>query len=641
MEREYTIGALLILVVIFVIALIIYFTVPEFNESIKQIADEVFGISVKAKQAEAEFYEQEQAKKVLESVRKCVEHLKNNKEGCTCYLEYKELPKDYYIRLTENLNELRLEKGNLQVTGSVNIQGIKGKFCILKKDFTGSLLTDVFIIKSEKGKLRVNDKEFLDYTPAFYNLKKDNNMHMCFVTNDIGKEEAKKIREINNCEDGKNVAKENMLKFFNEFINMYERCKTHKGKGSCLCESVNFNNLLDGYEIFVQQNIQNKETKFSLYYTKDRQPSIVDEKLGVKTVSDNIFGFDDTELPEGKIGYLKEWQSSAEKLFGFLWTRYKVFIYLVRGERIYLKPVSDPTEEEKCAPEYTVCKGCKSPTDKEIMLKRLRGEDDKVLYTYKGTPYKKLIEDLIEDPYMRLLVASIIPVESGFYNEAEGKDPKTGKVVDKGLVQFNEGTAPGFPKEKDWKCPEKQCFVCHKDGCNKKDDRKNPYITIPAAAQLLKENLKQFEGYTDKELFAIAAYNAGPSTIRNAIKETGEQDPNWNKVMKEIENDITPCYPCKVEYYKKAFEQEFLQTRSVEPVKENTATQIFKDVASKFEKCFVTKITESCMCDDSEVNLEKLPEGYTIKIERDSTNKYSLVLYDKSKYIKDKIINIK
>lgn len=553
MEREYTIGALLILVVIFVIALIIYFTVPEFNEDVKQIADEVFGVSAKAKQADVEFYEQEQAKKVLESVRKCVDQLKKSKEGCTCYLEYNELPKDYYIRLTENLNELKLEKGNIIVKDSINIPDIKDKFCILKKDFTGSKLTEYFKIHSETGKLGIDTKEFPDNTPQFYNIKEGDNLLMCFVTDNLNEEEIKKIREIKDCETEKNIAKENMLKFFNEFVNQYERCKAQQIT-DCLCDILDFNKLLDGYEIFVQQDVQNKETTFSLFYAKDKQYS---EKIGTRTVKNSILGVEKIDLLQNEVKRMKEWQEE-----GF-WSRIP-YLFKKEGDRVWFMKQPSPEDMVKCAPEYVICKDCDMPTDRDrdIMLKRLKGEGDKILYTYKGTPYKKLIEDLITDPYMRLLVASIIPGESGFYNEAEGKDPKTGKVVDKGLMQFNEGTAPGFPDEKYWKkCleKEKQCFVCSKPGeggCNKQDNRKNPYITIPAAAQLLKENLQQFDKYTDKELFAIAAYNTGPDDVNKAIKKIGKSNPSWEEVRKKLSKGVA-CYPCNVEYYKEAFASEF------------------------------------------------------------------------------------
>lgn len=123
-------------------------------------------------------------------------------------------------------------------------------------------------------------------------------------------------------------------------------------------------------------------------------------------------------------------------------------------------------------------------------------------------------------------------------------------------MQFNEGTAPGYPLKKYWDCIRSACYVCSEKGCKVKDDREDPYIAVPAAAQLLKDYGKQFESYTDQELFTLAAYNAGPETIKTAIGKTGKSNPSWEEVRKKLDAGVA-CYPCKVEYYKKAFAQEF------------------------------------------------------------------------------------
>ncbi|MDP2909417.1 MAG: hypothetical protein Q8N77_06455 [Nanoarchaeota archaeon] len=61
---------------------------------------------------------------------------------------------------------------------------------------------------------------------------------------------------------------------------------------------------------------------------------------------------------------------------------------------------------------------------------------------------------------------------------------------------------------------------------------------------------------------------------------------------------------------------------------EEQATEIFNEVSDKFRECYETEPKENCMCDDSEMSLESLPQGYEIKVERESANEYNLALYN-------------
>lgn len=555
MEREYTIGGALVLITIFVMILVIYFTVPGFNEAVKEIADDVFGKFPKLEKQLEEERGRRDAINTFESIAKCIDSLKGKDKLCTCYLEEKDLPKGYAIRTYQKQEKghwfLELQEGNLRVkdTEEKSLEGLN--FCILNKDLKPEQLGYPFIITSEDRKLRINTEEFLDNTPEFYNLIEEDKQQICFVTKKAEKA-ANKIREKNDCkEPEKNVAKENMLKFFNKFIRSYERCKAQKDKSNCLCGPVDFTELLDGYEIRVQQDVQKKETTFSLYYTKNERPELVDKESGVKKIPNNVFGFDYKDLPQGEIGYLRSWQSDTERplLSWPLLKTYTSFIYKGEKKRVYLvSKTKKPGMLDKCAPEYIVGEGCEIITDKEIdeMIKRLKGENPQ--YLCRGKPCKEVIEKLIEDPYMRLLVAAIIPVESGFDENAINKNMRDGKVIsiDKGLMQFTDGTAPGYG-------------VCNTEGCGKGDYRNDPDIAVPAAAQLLKDNLKEFEGKTYQEVFAIAAYNAGAGKIKGAIKKTGKKDPTWNDIRTKVP-EVTKCYPYKVETYKKAFEPEFIKT---------------------------------------------------------------------------------
>lgn len=66
------------------------------------------------------------------------------------------------------------------------------------------------------------------------------------------------------------------------------------------------------------------------------------------------------------------------------------------------------------------------------------------------------------------------------------------------------------------------------------EDRLIPEKAIPAGVALLQDNMKSFSSYSDKNAFALAAYNGGPALITAAIKATGKNDPSWEEVKAEI-----------------------------------------------------------------------------------------------------------
>lgn len=537
MEREYTIGAILVLVAIFVIVLIVYFTVPGFNDSIGQIADEVFGLSKKVIEQQKEEVQRKNAVGAFKSVVDCIEACKGREQACTCYLKDKDLPEGYIIKTIpkeEGGPNLILEKDNLRVKGTDEkpLEGLN--FCILKDLNTPEPIKG-FVIESEDGSLVLkygrDEYKFVTNAPEFYNFVKDNQKYICFVTND---KEAKQIREINDCkEPEKNIAKDKMLEFFNSFVEKYKHCKTYKDKHHCMCDEIDFKKRLwEGYDISVIQ--EGKTTTFTLHYAEDKVPRPIGDS---KKVDNNLFGFNDVNL--GERTFLKEWQTKKAS--------YTPYIFKLQNEKVHLYSIiAKPEELVGCAPEFVVDKDCKAIEDREIdeMLRRLRGENPD--YSCQGVPCKRVIEETIEDPYLRLLVASIIPGESGFKEDAVSENIRDGRVVsiDKGIMQFNDNTAP-------------QYGVCHAKGCKYEDfDRRgDPSVAIPAAARLMSDNLKMFEGKTYQEVLAIAAYNAGASRIKQAIEKSGKNDPTWNDIRDYVP-DVTKCYPYRVETYKKAFRSE-------------------------------------------------------------------------------------
>jgi len=102
MEREYTVGAGIILITIVVIALTIYYTVPEFNEAIKQVADEVFGISIKQAEAAKKYEEKTEAISFLRNLAQAYEETYKGSVGCTYDADLDYFPEKYNIRLEES-----------------------------------------------------------------------------------------------------------------------------------------------------------------------------------------------------------------------------------------------------------------------------------------------------------------------------------------------------------------------------------------------------------------------------------------------------------------------------------------------------------------------------------------------------------
>lgn len=573
MEREYTIGGLLSLIIIFVIALIVFYTVPGFREEVLRIADDVFDITGKAEAERTELLKREDSKKLFENIKDCIKKFKEEKEKCTCSIGDKDLYEDYvikpYLKEEEGHTFLRLEKGKVKVEGAEeeSLEGLD--FCILEEETEPKYVASFKLKGTKTGvpELEADGSvyKFIDDVPEFYNFVKDGRVHICFAVegkgwfgSSVNEEDKKKIREFKDCSTRKNVAEGKMLDWFMNFVRKYERCKSHTGKAKCVCDSTNFKDLFEGYDILVTQT--GKETTFSLQYKRDRIYKSIVSPSNPQKVENNIFGLNWDVLREKR--FLKEWQGRG----------YTPVIFRENDEILYLNSnIAKPEEMRVCAPEYaySICKGCEDakPSDRTIleMIKRLKGEvreSDREKYTFRDRPYNEIIKEKIEDPYYQLLVAAIIPGESGFDRKAQNRNKDN--TFDKGVMQFNDNTAAGFPEETQWNCGETSCYVCsqkEQGGCKEGDDNRfNSYISIPAAAQLLKENIKAFEKYTDKEIFALAAYNCGPTCVKNAIIKTDpdtKADPIWEDVMKNI-NPTTRCYPCRVQEYKKAFEPEFL-----------------------------------------------------------------------------------
>ncbi len=109
--------------------------------------------------------------------------------------------------------------------------------------------------------------------------------------------------------------------------------------------------------------------------------------------------------------------------------------------------------------------------------------------------------------------------------ESRGELEAGSKTGAYGLMQFIPPTALAYG-------------LCDNKKCNRRDDRTNPERSISAGISYYKALLEKFEDYKEKDIFAIAAYNAGDEVIRRAIEKTEWSDPTWDQVAVMITPDF-------------------------------------------------------------------------------------------------------
>ncbi len=500
MEREYTVGALLVLVTIFVIALIVYFTVPEFNESVKTIADEVFGTLPKARQLSEEQYQQEEAKSVFESIRKCIEQLKEKKEGCTCFLEHKELPEEYYIRTSDDNKELRLEKRNIKVpeTTNINIEGLK--FCILRKTEQGFVPMEIsagaIYIKTIDEKLRIGDKEFIEQTPEFYSLKEGENTYICFITRETEEKDAIKLRELKDCQSGNIKLEEKSKEKFQYFIRLYKNCKEQKGTKKCKCGIVDFTEIPEPYEVLVSQ--QASGTEFFLKNTNLKE-TIVYNKIAKITRS-----FIGNLLGREKIEEFKE----KERIKGI-----QEIVYYGYNQEIYLAKPEYVSEMPLCGGKINPYLIFDNSIPKEDYKQKI------VKFSAKAEPYFETVYSEAKSQDVDLfLVAAMIQQESVWNPQILSPSGAAG------LTQLMPYTA----KELGLNLPNYKCkkvsgdTICEcnsntKNLCDfKNDERFNPNKNINAGIKYIKGIIKQLDKNEKVDPTfenILASYNAGPNAV--------------------------------------------------------------------------------------------------------------------------------
>lgn len=101
--------------------------------------------------------------------------------------------------------------------------------------------------------------------------------------------------------------------------------------------------------------------------------------------------------------------------------------------------------------------------------------------------------------------------------ESQGEANTTSATGAAGLMQFIKDT--GF-----------RYGLCDNKICAGRDDRYDPEKSIAAGVAYYGRLQKKFQNYDEKDIFAIAAYNAGDHLITKAIEKTEWSDPTWEQV---------------------------------------------------------------------------------------------------------------
>ncbi len=117
-------------------------------------------------------------------------------------------------------------------------------------------------------------------------------------------------------------------------------------------------------------------------------------------------------------------------------------------------------------------------------------------------------------------------VEGVIGQESQGSSCAISDSKCKGIGQFTRDTAKAYGLKIYKKTGKKGTYWV--------DERNDPSKAVPAVVHYLSDLNKQYQNYTEGDLFALGAYNAGPGLINRAIELTGKEDPSWAEVQKQI-----------------------------------------------------------------------------------------------------------
>ncbi len=570
MEREEIFGALIVLVIILVIALIIYNMHGSTIQDIRNIADEVFGWTKGEQKEELEKFGEQEAQGLIDRLIEIHKKgLGSPETGCTYSLRGYTLPEKFKIEITYLNTDKTLVKFDLlnkedeRLIASKTLDKDKDAYKLVSCIMTSSTsqqegANKVDLTYSGEG-LKAGEGKFYEELPKFY--KYDQN-HLCYILQTTNDEKGykKKFLDSKDCETGEVVGKEIAKNFFKNFMASVKRCRQSTGSENCRCNPIDLTNLPLGAEINAVQ--KEKAIKFELIYNGEKTgEEEVGNTDGVSVKRNYNFGGLKSKIEYG------DWKQQT-----FTEETGTLYIVLTKDKKLGfpLEDIVKPGYVQRtflradtlpsCAPSYDALDpGCKDKTK----------DAQRILTTIKKEGYDKIIREATPDQRERAMLAAVIATES------EGNNKAVSPTGCSGLMQFCASTAKGFNVP----CGKGTCYVCDKEGCNKQDNRANPGIAISGGLKLLKDKMRAIETctgaqsqYTYREIFGLAAYNGGEGVVCAAIKATGKPDPTWQEVkgkidvnllkkmpvynlpyftqekLKEKVNEIT-CYPSHVESY--------------------------------------------------------------------------------------------
>lgn len=574
MEREEIFGAIIVLIIIIVIALIVYNMYGSAGQDVKQIADEVFGWTKGDQKLEAERIGEADSSRFMDRLIQIYENSFTAEQGCTYDLKGYDLSDKFKVEIVYlnnkdtvlKFNLIKVEDDTLVSSKTLDKKQDDWKLepCYMEettKSVQGG--NTIPIATTNKLELTVGTKKFYNNLPKFY---KYNQNRLCFITQ--GSRDEKTYQEqflkAKDCETKQTNGAELAKNFFSNFIASVRACKPLSKGIECKCDLIDFKKLPVGGSIKATQNINS--IKFELYFNNQKiTEQEVPDTEGVSVTSSLIKKEPNYEKWTQPVTFDQDTNqlyitlTTQPKELGFAWPSAVTppsILTLLFKNRI-----------KSCAPAYdTPDVRCTRRMDPNLVANRI-----------KENKYDQIIMKASQDEKDRLLTAAIIATESAGRNDAVSQSGCSG------LMQFCGSTAKGFSAP----CDTGTCYVCDPKGCNLQDNRGKPEIAIPAGLKLLQAKISAIDkcaGVTTyREVFGLAAYNAGEGVICAAIKATGKQDPTWEEVKKKIDTNLLrgyysgpywtkdtlnakvieiACYPYYVESYKTGFTGMFNEQKT-------------------------------------------------------------------------------
>ncbi|MBU4502887.1 MAG: transglycosylase SLT domain-containing protein [Nanoarchaeota archaeon] len=493
MEREYTVGGMLVLITIFVIALIVYFTVPDFNDAVKSIADDVFGFTAGEVKESMEQAARESSEEAFTNIVEAYKKLSTSElKGCTYDIELNILAEGYQIRSDERDGKLKLVL--YQGRASVKEDDLPEiKQCIM----SGARITEPTSIHiyNKEGLKIVHDKEYslLDSpTPKFYKTQEGD---ICWITSMV-ENVKEQFHEEKDCMSGKKETEDLIKGKFNSFIETYKKCKTYSGTGNCKCGEFDADEIPESWGLFVSQ--KSMTTTFSLRNTVLREVITSNKAAEIK----RSWGFWTKVVP---------FESEEEKIKG-----QKKIIFYGDKQHIYLAKPSLVSDTEK----FPLCFGDVYLTfDSSITKEQYKSKMKLVLPDYKEEYFEYMYNAAEKHDIDLLMLASMTQQESRWNKDA------VSYVGAAGMIQFMPETA----KEMGLKVPNYEkltvsgtttyaCSSYSKDKCDKEnDERFNAQKNIEAGAKYVRRIINDLKKSDRVDLTfenIVASYNAGPGAVK-------------------------------------------------------------------------------------------------------------------------------